>query len=79
MQKGENMKFSQEKLDALSKMNDRELWEQIRIIAKGYGINLPDKTPTHEELEKVRGLISGGGKINISDAYKIMNQYRKEK
>lgn len=63
----------------LAKMNDRELWEQIRIIAKEYGINLPDKTPSHEELEKVRGLINGGGKINLSDAYKIMNQYRKEK
>ena len=63
----------------LSKMNDRELWEQIRIIAKGHGISLPDKAPTHEELEKVRGLISGGGRISIADAYKIMNQYKKER
>ena len=73
------MKFSQEKLDMLAKMNDRELWEQIRIIAKGYGISLPDKTPSHEELERVRGLINGGGKVSLADAYKIMNQYKKEK
>ena len=73
------MKISQEKMDMLAKMNDAELWREIRIIAKGYGINLPDRTPSHEELEKVRGLISGGGKISLSDAYKIINQYKKER
>lgn len=73
------MKFSQEKLDMLAKLNDRELWEQIRVIAKGYGINLPDKAPTHEELEKVRGIMRSGEKISISDAYKIINQYKKER
>ena len=73
------MKISQEKMEMLSKMNDSELWEQIRIIAKGYGINLPDKTPTHQEIEKVRGLINGTSKVSLADAYKIINQYKKEK
>ncbi len=73
------MKFSQEKMEALSKMNDSELWAQIRVIAKGYGIKLPDNTPSSEELSKLRGLINGTSKISISDAYKIINQYKKEK
>ena len=66
-------------MDELARMNDKELWTQIQVIAKGYGINLPDKTPSHEELQKVRGLISGGGKVSLSDAYKIINQYKKER
>ena len=60
-------------------MSDRELWVQIRTIAKGYGITLPENTPPKEELDKVRGLMNGGGKINIADAYKILNQYKKER
>ena len=73
------MRLSQEKINELAKMNDKELWAQIQVIARGYGINLPEKTPSHDELEKVRGLIRGGGKVSLSDAYKIINQYKKEK
>lgn len=72
------MKFDKAKLDELAKLPDKELWATIRTIAEKHGVHLPDKEPSHTELEKIRGAISGTEKISPIDAMRIINQYKKK-
>jgi hypothetical protein len=45
-------------------------------MADSYGFKLPEKTPAHSELEKLRSAVNGT-KLNLSDALKLLNNYRK--
>ena len=71
------MKFDKSKLDELAKLPDKELWETVRSIAEKHGLKLPEKEPSHTELEKIRNAISGSEKISPFDAMRIINQYKK--
>lgn len=71
------MKIDKEKLDALVAMPDDELWGQIRSIAMSHGIKLPEKTPAHSEMEKMRAAANSGAKLNLAQAVKVINDYRK--
>ena len=70
------MKFNKEKLDALVALPDDELWREIVRMAKGYGFTLPEKTPEHSELEKLRGA-ANGSKINAAEALGMLKSYQK--
>lgn len=70
------MKFNREKILELAAKPDKELWCEITKIAKSHGINLPEKTPSHEELEKLRRAVTGT-KFNVGDAVKLIDAYRK--
>ncbi len=72
------MKINNEKLRQLSAMGDYELWTTIRGIAGAHGFKLPEKTPSAEEMAKLRDAITGGAKINLADAMRIINNYRRE-
>ena len=72
------MKIDKEKISALAALDDNALWTQIRTIANSHGFKLPQTTPKHEQMEKLRFAITGSDKINLTDAIKILNQYRKE-
>ncbi len=71
------MKINREKLEKLASLDDSALWAQIRTLAGTKGINLPDVTPSHAELERIRGAMRGTEKINLSDAAKILNSYKR--
>ncbi len=70
------MKFTREELSALAALPDDKLWAEVEKIATGYGINLPNRTPSHEELEKLRQ-IANGGKISMPEAMRLINKYKK--
>ncbi|MBO5907763.1 MAG: hypothetical protein J6Q85_06410 [Clostridia bacterium] len=70
------MRINKQQLEKLVALPDEELWKQIVAFGKGYGVTMPEKAPSHDELTKLRGIISGG-KISLTDAAKILNQYRK--
>ena len=70
------MKIDQNKLTALAAMPDEAMWREIVSAAKRHGFSLPEKTPPHEELEKLRSAVTGV-KFNMGDAIKILDQYRK--
>ena len=42
-----------------------------------YGYSLPKETPSHADLEKMRGAVRSD-KINVSEALKLVNQYKKK-
>lgn len=70
------MKFNKEQLDALIALPDDALWAEVIKLAKGYGVALPEKTPSHQELMKLRGVVSGS-QINMFEAMKLLNEYKK--
>lgn len=71
------MKLNKEKLDALCALDDDALWREIRGIAAAYGLCLPERTPPHSELEKMREAALGGPKLNLGEAMKILNKQRR--
>lgn len=72
------MKIDKEKLASLCALGDDELWREVRGIAASHGFKLPEKTPSHSEMEKMRGAVSGGAKLNLAEAVRIINNYRRE-
>ena len=69
------MRLDRSKLEEMAALPDDQLWAQIVKIAGGYGFKLPEKTPTHEEMQKLREMALGS-KINMTDAMKLLNQYK---
>ena len=71
------MKIDKEKLKRLTEKSDADMWHEIVTIAKKRGYTLPEATPKHEDIERLRRALSGAEKISLSDAAKIMNNYKK--
>jgi hypothetical protein len=72
------MKLNKSITDRLISLPDQELWEEIRRMAASYGLSLPERSPTAEELAKVRGALTIG-EINMGDAMRIVNEYKRGK
>ena len=70
------MRFDKDKLNELVSMPDDELWQQVVKIGKTHGFTLPEKTPSHDELEKLRSIARDGSKMNVGLAMKMLNKYR---
>ena len=70
------MRIDREKLEALAAMPDDQLWAEVVRIAASFGYSLPKQTPPHQELEKMRSAVRSE-KINVSEALKLVNQYKK--
>ena len=70
------MRFNKEELARLASLSDEELWRTVVSMAAKYGFKLPEKTPEHSELERLRATI-GASKLNLSEAVKLLNSYRK--
>ena len=72
------MRIDKAQLEAIAALPDEKLWATVVSMAKSYGFTLPEKTPPHEELEKLRGAVNSE-KINVSEALRLLNNYRKGK
>ena len=72
------MKIDQNKIKALAALPDEAMWQEIDSTAKRHGFSLPEKTPPHEELERLRDAVTGG-KMNLAGAVRILDRYRKGK
>lgn len=70
------MKINKEELERIAALGDDELWQTVVKMAGSYGFKLPEKTPEHSELEKLRSAVNGN-KLNLTDAVKLLNSYRK--
>ena len=71
------MKVNKEQMKRLAEKSDKELWEEIIAIAKRHGYTLSEKPPSHEDIERIRRALLGAEKISLSEATKIMNNYKK--
>ncbi len=73
------MKFDPRAMEALLRLDDRSLWEKIGAIAAASGISLSKNPPTHEELERLREMMRGGGGGNVAEAMATIARYRTER
>lgn len=71
------MRLDRDKLVSMVALPDDELWKMVVEIGKGHGFILPDKTPPHEEMEKLRSIARDGAKMNVAGALKILSKYKK--
>lgn len=65
------MKINSEKLRALAALSDDALWCEIRKMAANFGQKIPERTPSHEDMERIRAALSGT-QINIADAMQML-------
>ncbi len=72
------MKLDKEKLKKLSALSDAELEKEIRRMAEEKGLKLPAASPSHEDLERLRALLSADGGIGMMDAMRYYNAYKKK-
>ncbi len=72
------MKLNQEELKRLSTLSDKELECEIRRMAASKGLSLPQASPTHEDLEKLRVLLSSDRGFGLMDAMRYYNAYKKK-
>lgn len=71
------MRFDKEKLEAMLALPDEELWKTVVAIGKAHGFTLPEKSPPHDELDKLRKIAKDGSKMNVGAAMKILSRYVK--
>ena len=69
------MRLDRDKLLDMVALPDAELWKTIVEIGRGHGFTLPEKAPPHEELEKLRGIVKDGSKMNVASALRLLNKY----
>lgn len=72
------MRVNKEELARLAQKSDAELWGEIQSIASKYGYALPKEIPPREKMEKIRAALTGVERLNLSDAAKILNAYKKK-
>ena len=72
------MKIDRNKIMALAALDDEAMWREIVTAAKSHGFTLPEKTPPHEELEKLREAVTGE-RMNALGAMRILDKYRQGK
>lgn len=70
------MKLNQDIVKRLQGLDDRALWQEIRMMARGYGLSLPDVTPTSSDLMKVRRALDIG-EISTTEAMRLVNEYKR--
>ena len=70
------MKLNQDIVKRLQGLDDKALWQEIRKMAQGYGLNLPDTTPAASDLAKVRDAL-GVGEISTAEAMRLVNEYKR--
>ena len=70
------MKINREELREYASHSDTVLWEEMRAIAKRYGYSLPEKTPPHADMERVRAIMLGNERISISEGMKMLKEYK---
>ena len=72
------MKVNKEQMRKLAEKTDSELWAEIQSLAKSHGYTLPSAIPKHEDIEKIRRALLGVEKISLTEAARIMNNYKKK-
>ena len=65
------MKINSDKLRELAALSDCELWGEIRKMAQSFGQSVPEKTPSHTDMERIRGALTGT-QLSLSDAMQIL-------
>ena len=72
------MKLDRETIEKLASSDDATLWRTVRGIAGEKGFRLPETTPPHETMDRLRGTLSGNGTLSLGEAVRVIAEYKKE-
>ena len=72
------MKLNQEEMKRLSSLSHAQLESEIRRMAAKKGLTLPAASPSHEDLQKLRVLLTSEGGFGLMDAMRLYNAYKKK-
>ncbi len=72
------MTFDYEKLKSYAALPDDKLWAEIVSLAAARGIRLPGTVPSHADMERIRDVLCGKEKMHLSDAARLVNEYKKK-
>lgn len=72
------MRFDKEKIERLASLPDRELWAEIRSMLSKHGIRLPDRMPSHEDLQRLREAFTLGEGISPMEAARFIGEYKRK-
>lgn len=72
------MKLDRETIQKLAASDDAALWQTVRGIAGKKGIRLPEATPPHATMERLRSTLSGNGTLSLGEAVRVIAEYKKE-
>ena len=70
------MKINKDEMKRMAEKSDTELWAEIQGLAKRHGYNIPSAMPRHEDIERIRRALLGVEKISLTDAAKIIKNYK---
>lgn len=70
------MKIDKKSLDALSSLPDDQLIGMLRLFGGNAGIELKNKTFSHEEVEKLRNALRSLSENDVSRALEIYEQLK---
>lgn len=71
------MRIDKDKLQKMASMSDEELWMTVCRVANDHGLKLPSAVPPSEDMARLRGTIKGADKINLGEAMRIINDYKR--
>ena len=70
------MKIDREKIQKMCALPDDELWREIVNLGRAHGFSLPETTPSHEDMEKIRATAESP-KLNAFTALRLLDSFRK--
>lgn len=70
------MKIDKKSLDALSSLPDDQLIGMLRLFGSGAGIELKNKSFSHDEVEKLRVALRSLNENDVSRAMEIYDQLK---
>ncbi|MCQ2414402.1 MAG: hypothetical protein MJ082_06405 [Clostridia bacterium] len=62
----------------IAKLSDKELWATVVSVASENGIRLSSAQPSHEDLDKLRTILSNSENLGTWDAVRIIGEYRRK-
>ena len=72
------MKLDRETIAKLATADDAALWRTVRRIAGEKGFRLPEATPPHATMDRLRKTLSGNGTLSLGEAVRVIAEYRRE-
>lgn len=72
------MNFDSTATERLLTLSDADLWSTLKSIASMNGISLPAATPSHDEMQRLRGVFRGGNGLSLEKAREIVEKYKKD-
>ena len=63
-------------LQKVLSMNDGDLWKTVAMIASQNGLDLPQKTPATEEMQKLRRALASVTDQDMADAARLVQEFK---